>query len=471
MAATDANTYPTAGILNEQIISTYDIGKPQVANQIMARYGQQYMPFFQKMRAMGRETPVASNAWSGYEENRYHSPITVLTATPSGGAEAGDPGAGNLTVIVLDGADLDSSNNFYPRVGDGISIPGTYVQGMITEIDVTTPTAPELTVKPLRTTDNLGVIAAGTSISITNGMFGDGTDQPKGTRVGSTKRDFSTQIFKESVKATGGELAREYWYKMTDNGKNVTQWYTPGIARAEYLVSLKMDGAFTWGVNANNLTVPSTDPDNPGATIHTTKGYIPWIKELGKTVSIAVGFDVTDLDTAALYLKSQGVTGGNVLWMMGAGQHIDVSNELKSELTNNGTDYTRVVNTMFKKDGDLAAAFDFYAVKKGGFTFIISEMPQWSDPQTFGNEGYDMVDNGVLIPLSTFKDPKSGNMLQNMGTRYRSYNGYSRRFEVWSTAGAGGGTYVHSVDNKGLYVRAEVGLEFYKANQCIFFEK
>lgn len=470
MALTDANTYPTQGILNSQIMSTYDIAKPQYARELSARFGLQYMPFFQRIRAMGREKPVESNVWYGNEENRYHDDIKVLTATPEGGAAGGDPGAGNISVLVLDSSKLDSNNNFYPRVGDAVSIPGTYVQAQITDIDVTTPTAPAITIKPFRSTDNIGEIEAGTLISITNGAFADGTGQPNGTRVGTTKRTFYTQIFKETVEATGGQLALEKWYKITDNGKNIDKWYTPGIGRAEYLMALKMDGAFTWGVNADQLASPADDPNMASETIYTTKGYIPWIKELGETIDISAGFDTTDLDDAAEYFRGQAVTGGNILTLAGTKFHTSFSNEMKDFIDNNGTDYLTTVKTMFKGDGDLAAAFDFHAVKKAGFTFVLADQPQWSDPKTFGNTGYNMNENAVMIPLSTFKDPKSGKMLQNIGTRYRAKGDYSRRFEMWTVAGAGGGTYVHDVDKRSMYIRAEVGLEMYKGNQCIFME-
>ncbi|MGI6717635.1 MAG: hypothetical protein ACOX4D_00530, partial [Bacteroidales bacterium] len=55
-----------------------------------------------------------------------------------------------------------------------------------------------------------------------------------------------------------------------------------GLGRAEYLLSLKMDGAFTMGDhNHSGLTTIAND----GSTVEvmTTKGMIPWIQELGTT--------------------------------------------------------------------------------------------------------------------------------------------------------------------------------------------
>lgn len=469
MAITAANTYPVGGILTEQVASLYDFFKPQVTAELFARFETQYMPMFQWLKAMGREFPVAADSWYGWEENWWHETIKVASAAPIGGAAGEDPGTGNDINVTLHEDSVNASNMFYARLGDIITIPGTEVQASVWSIDVTTPTAPVLRLKPISETSNIGIIAANTILSITNGAFGAGTKQPDGTVVGSTKRTFYAQIQKESVGAEGSQLVNELWYSKTSDGRNVTEWYTPGTMRAEYLLGLKWDGAYTFGQENTNATliVPTGVP-GAGNKITTTKGLVPWIRDLGKVMTTdPLTWAITDLDDVGLYYKSQAITTGAILWMIGAKLNNTVENKAKTYLDNTGVDFTSIVNTYFNGDKSLALSVDFSVIRKGGLTFIKKPMDVWSNPKTFGATGYNMDEYGIMGPLRTVRNPNTGARMMNIASRYRALGNYSRRFEVWSVRGAGVGLKVTDVDREDTYLRSHQGLQVYGANQFI----
>ena len=100
-------------------------------------------------------------------------------------------------------------------------------------------------------------------------------------------------------------------------------------------------------------------------------------------------------------------------------------------------------------------------------------MDNWSNPETFGVLEYDQ--KGMIMPVSSFKNPVitpgGRNKVDNFNIRYRaSKDGYSRRFEMWTVGAAGGGLYVHQVDERKWFWRGEQGLEIYKTNQGVVIE-
>lgn len=457
MPITDANTYPVSGIYTEQIMSLHDVFMPQHIPELFSRFDAQYMPSFEFIRGLGREMPISADSWYAHEENWYHRTI-LTTGTVS------DPGAGNQAVVTLAASDHDSNGNSYPRVGDIISIPGTFVQARIMSKNTTTPTAHTITIKPVRAADNIGAIASGTTLAITNYAKAAGMGQPSGTVVGTTKRTFWTQIFAETIGAEGSQLVNERWYKVLNKEGGVVGWYSPGYMRGEYLMALKQDGAFWWGVESDNWTETTARGSvNNGRT---TKGVFPWTSELGKTINYTAGaFALTDLRQIGLYLKSQGVTSGVVILFEGAKLNNEIEDATKT-FTGVGTDYTRVEQTLFKGNRELSLSMNIKVITIGGITFILKPMDVWSNPMTFGASGYNLDQYGLWMPLSKYKDPETGKLTDNIATRYRALGSYSRRYETWRVAGAGGGLYVTDIDETNTYFRSHIGLQYVKVNQC-----
>jgi len=462
---TDANTYPTAGVLTGSMMSLYDSVKPQYIPELFKRFGAQFLPFFEFIRAMGREAPVMDSTLNAYEENRYVDSIKVA-------ANVGDAGAGNDLTFQLHADKVDTNGNYFVRTGQTV-IMNNEAMGHVWTIDDTV-SPPNITLKPVSSTSTLGAVTASQELAIISNAKSDGSSQPQGTVVGTSLRTFKAQIISETVEINGRQLVKELWYKVRNDGTGIDGWYTPGTLRMDYMMALASDGAFLFGEERTNTTLKTkTGEEGAGEFIEYTEGLFPKMRTHGHTISYTAGaFDALDFDQIGLYMKQQGVTSGFVVGMMGSEAYIDVREALKDYMDGNGTDYTNTVKALFGGDADLAAAVNFQSVKLGNVTYVLRELDHFNNPKTFAISGYDMPKQGFFFPLSTTMAQVNGKKVKmdNIATRYLSKDGYSRRFETWATKGAGGGTYVHDVDKASFYARADIMLQALGMNQTVVMD-
>jgi hypothetical protein len=156
-----------AAIYASDIVSGFDIYKPEKMNVLFSRYGDQGASFFQLLRSMGFEKSVALDVYGHYEENHIHEIIHSREAVVS-------PATGDPIEFTLDVNDLDVNNNFYVRLWDEILF-NNEVTGSVVDIDVSAPGAPVITVEPSDSTDRIPALAAGQEIIIFTSAFSEGS--------------------------------------------------------------------------------------------------------------------------------------------------------------------------------------------------------------------------------------------------------------------------------------------------------
>ena len=224
-----------ANIYASDIVSGFDIHKPEKLNVLFSRYGDQGASFFQLIRSMGFEQPVANDAYGHYEENHIHEILhsREIVAQPI----AGDP-----ITFVLDQDDLDANNNFYVRLYDVLMFPNE-VTGIVTDIDVTDPTAPEVTVEPNDNADRFPALTAGEELIIISNAFSEGSGQPEGAVSGTWEYSNCAQIIKETIGYTGTEMVNQTWFDVTSKGQSIPAFYFKGQIDIDYRMALKIDGA------------------------------------------------------------------------------------------------------------------------------------------------------------------------------------------------------------------------------------
>ena len=86
-------------IWSQQIISTFDIDKPENLNVLFRRYGDQGLGLFRLIESMGFKMSVAQDTYEHDEEDWIHEVFHSL-------ALVGAPGPGNDLVVTLDPSDL-----------------------------------------------------------------------------------------------------------------------------------------------------------------------------------------------------------------------------------------------------------------------------------------------------------------------------------------------------------------------------
>lgn len=455
------NPEAIAQIYASDIISGFDLHKPEIMNTLFRRYGDQGASYFNLVRSMGFDLPVANDTYGHFEDNHVHETFHSRGIVAEGAA-------GATAQIILDTQDLDANNNYYPRKWDTV-IFSNEVQASIIDIDDTSdPTAPVLTVKPSEITDKIPALVAGEEIFINSGAFSEGSGQPDGALSGTWQYDNDAQIIKESIGVTGTEMVNQSWVTVTTAGQALPAYYYKGQIDLDYRLALKIDGALLWGKRTTNSIIDA----GTGRPIKTTEGMIPYVRRLGNEMTSTLGaFDVDKFDEIDTTLDRE-FAGNYILSMLGIGLHHDVENALVTYFANTNIQFARQTtnDALFKSNESLGASVNFAYLTKSERTYLFKRMGSFSNKKLAGATGYTAKNMGLFLPINKKKDPVSGDMVDSFGTRYRSLGKYSRKMEVWQVGGAGEGLKVTDIDARNTYQRTHIGFHARGGNQMVLLE-
>lgn len=452
-----------AQIYASDIVSGFDIHKPEKLNTLFARYGDQGASYFQLLRSMGFEKEVSLDTYGHYEENRYHETVKVrdIVVQPIVGADI---------VFVIHTDSMDANNNFYLRQWDILLFPNE-VTGSVMEIDVTIPADPSVTVRLNDDTEQFPALTAGMELIITSNAFSEGSGQPNSALSGSWEYDNDAQIIKETIGYTGSEMVNQTWFNVTSMGYKIPAYYFKGQVEIDYRMALKIDGALLFGKRTVNALL--IDPDT-GRLIKTTEGMVPYIRRVGNEQSYTSGaFSVTEFDEMDNTLDREGA-GNYIMGLLGITLHQDIENALVTYFGDTNINYARQTSNevLFKNNESLGASVNFKYLTKSERTFLFKRMGVLNNPKLYGVTGYENIGPklGMFLPINKKKDPVSGNMVESIGTRYRGLGRYNRRMEVWQVGGAGEGLKVTEFDKRNTYQRTHVGAHFRGGNQMVLME-
>lgn len=452
-----------AGIYASEIVSGFDLHKPEYLNDLFRRYGDQGESTFQLIRSMGFEKPVANDTYGHFEENHIHEIIhsTGIVAQPI----QGDP-----ITFVLDAVDLDANNNFYVRMWDILMFPNE-VTGVVVDIDVTDPAAPEITCELQETTDRFPALTAGEELIIISNQFSEGSGQPEGAVSGTWQYENDAQIIKETIGATGTEMVNQDWIDVTSDGRKIPAYYYKGQIDIDYRIALKMDGAILWGKRTTNTNAALTDPDT-GRASKSTEGLVPYIRRVGNEQSYTAGaFDIDEFDELDQTLDRE-FAGNYILGLLGISLHQDIENAMVEYFQNTNIQFAKQTtnDVLFNKNEALGASVNFTYLTKSERTFLMKRMKIFNNSKLYGADGYAGPTLGLWLPINQKKDPVSGNMVPSMGVRYRALGAYNRRMEVWDVGGAGAGLKVTEFDRRDTYQRCHIGAHYRGGNQFVLME-
>jgi hypothetical protein len=439
-----------------QIVSSFDLHKPEKLATIFKRYGDQGMSYFLFMKSLGFDMPVAQETYSHFEENRYHAFMTALAGVSA-------PGAGNDITFVLDPVSLNANNQFYPRLNDAVLFPNE-VSGYIVNINTATPSAPAITVRPNVVTDAIPAISAGDQIIIYSNQFAEGTENPKGALSGTEEFYNDTQIIKETWTATGTEMTNQSWVRL--NNLPNAPYYLTGQPQTEYRYALKVDGALTFGKRTNNPNAIDTATGNP---IRTTEGLVPAIRQRGNVIVSTPGtWSVANFDEIVRIYDREGASK-TAIAMMGLNKLQENQSVLKAYFNNTNIQMAikGVEKGLFRGNAEMSANLEFQYLTTAGYTFMFSQMGTFTNPQLYGAEGYGMKNYAIFLPVGKLKDPKSGKLCDNIGYRYKKAAGYDRMLEVWNGDSGAGPNKVTSRDVQNLYWRGHIGAHQMGVNQMV----
>ena len=471
------NPNAVSQIYDSDLVSTLDLDLPQKQmNKIFLKHGNQGIAYL-LIRSLGFESPVENDTYYHYEKEATHDTITQSTTV----GDVTQAGAGLDITISLDASNLDSSNRYYPRVGDNV-MTNNEIVGWIRDITVTAGglgggvDLVELTCRPNDEADAWGTISSGEEIIIYSGTFSEGSGMPDEAASGTWQYVNDAKIIKENVGATGTQLVTATWIAQYNEAGEFQGYYSSAYFDLDYRTLTKIDGAFWFDKRISTTAGRAIDPAT-GYPVKGTEGFVPAIRRLGNINTYTPGsFTVDKFDEYDRTLEREWVDSSIPVWTpMGLYLYQEVENTLKDYFNDTNIVYAKQVTNdmLFKSDESLGASVNFKYLQKSGRTYLFHKLSGFSNQKTYGATGFDMQRMGFIVPLEKRKDPKSGNDIPTIGMRHRSMGKYNRKFIVAKIAGVGASgdsQPITTIDKTNTYMFTHCGTEFYGMNRNILID-
>ena len=459
MAQGDLNSF--AADYASDIVSTFDIDKPEVLNTLFRSKGDQGVGFFRTIDSLGFKSPVAQDEYSHHEEDWIHETIHANAQTAAGAAGA------SVSIVLQASTDI-RLNKYYPRLWDMVMFPNG-VTASVTSISGTVPTITvELT--PSQLGDNIPLIAAGQELIIMSAAFSEGSDQPDSAFAGTYKYTNNVQIIKERMTVTGTEMTNRKWFDKDSSGRAINAYYVKGQLDADYRMNLKIDGALLFGRKTTNTNAALVDSATQ-RVIKSTEGLFPYVESNGNIVNYTPGtYNVSKFNSTAKLLDKE-FASRNIACFNGIDLNIDIEDALVDYFATTDINYTKsAYSQMFGGDEGLAASVGFKCLTKAGRTFAFKQLGILSHAKLYGASGYDYSKQGIWCPVGKKKDTKTQNDVPTFGCRYKAMGNYSRMMESWQINGAGNGQKVISKDVNNYDLRTQIGGHFAAGNQMVIIK-
>ncbi len=461
-----------SAIFASDIISSFDIHKPEKLNNLFRIRGDQGMGYFMLLKSLGFERSVANDEYGHFEDRFTHDTFIV-------GANSAAGAAGATVTVTINANSFDqlgANYYLYPRKWDVVLLQTNNgeIQAQITDVVNNNNGTGTVDLTPSQLTDAIPALVTGQEIIITSDAWAEGSGQPDGALSGTDEYKNYVQIVKETMTATGSEMTNQDWFDTLTDGegenKKIIGYYIKGQLDLDYRMALKCTNALLFSqltTNTNTDLIDTTTPTQ--ARPKTTEGLIPAIRRAGNVEPYTVGLFSTAKFNKIDKILDREFAGMDVTGLLG----IDLSHEINDVLVDyfkdTGVDYT--TKNVFGGDAGLAASVDFRSLKtSGGRVFHFQRMGQFNHPKIGGAASYRFPQMGLFLPLNKMKDKKSGDMIPSIGSRYKALGQYSRKMEVWDVSGAGSGRKVTANDLANFYQRAHIGAHHIGVNRFVLLD-
>ena len=426
-----------------------EINKPDNRTQLVKSFGAQTITGFLQMTGAIKAQGIADEVqW--WEEARLHATQTAGTATIASAA------AGAAQTITL-----ASSASVNIRLNDILMLPGGN-RVFVAAITATGAT-PQAQVYNLKNA-SLGSAAANLTLPIVGNLYAQGTDQPSEYLESNVlKRTNPYMIIKESYKVTGSQATNLGWVEVAPGD---FRWFMKGEMDTRQRFLDKRELMMLLGQKVTNTAGITT------ATISGSEGYFDAIENRG-LVSGGRITTLAELDAVVKELDRQGA-GPEYAMYVDRTQDFAIDDLVAEGIVPSGL--SSGVATQFgafNNSADMAIALGFKSLSRGGYTFHKHSWKLLNDPTMLGmtNASGDLSPfAGVMIPLSTVVDAKTGDRSPSLEINYKASNGYSREMEHWLTGSVLGSSNATS-DLVQFNYRSEIALVTRAANRHVLIKK
>lgn len=419
------------------------VNKEDNRDLLVKTYGNQGITGFLQMtgavKANGTNDEVQY-----WEESRLHSKVTVTTPTAASTATSvtGTIASGGH---VLRDNDVVLLNGSIRCIVDDVLPSGSY----------STATG-SVTLFPLSGTFGEAITAGAKEMPIIGNLHAQGSDQP-GQFIESNvvRRTNPYMILKETFKVSGSQATNIGWINV---GNGDYRWYVKGEmdTRQRFLDKREMMMLLGEKTATAGITIGSK-------AVTGSEGYFAAIEDRGIVETGGVVNTLAELDAIVTELDKQGAAPeyciyGNTEQMLALDDM--VAQGLATSAI--GSAAGSGAFGAFGNDPQAAVRLGFSSFRRGGYTFHNKSWKLLNDPTLLGSSDF----KGVMIPLTTVVDPKTGNRAAALEMNYKATNGYSREMEHWMTGSILGVTNANE-DSLQFNYRSECNLITRAANQHV----
>ncbi len=411
------------------------VDRPDVREALIKTYGDQGITGFLQMTGAVKANGSAKQV-EYFEEARLHA------------KQVGEwDSATQFTV------DLAGNEVMTVRVNDVI-LHGVdrYV---VTEINEATGA---VTVEVLGTVVTAAADGDALNAPIIGNLYAEGSDQP--TRFLESNVVYRTNpymILKETFKVTGSQATNIGYINL---GGGDYRWYIKGEQDTRQRFLDKREMMMLLG-KKDTATVG-------GKTVQGSEGYFEAIEDRG---IVAPSFGtanggLVDLDLIVAELDKQGSSPEYAIYANTA-ELLEIDDMVAS--LNGAAGFTTGTTGAAAfgafANADQAVKLGFQSFTRGGYTFHKKPWKLLNDPTLLGGSSY----KGVMIPLTSVIDPKSGERAAALEMNYKAVNGYSREMEHWMTGSILGVSNTNE-DSLQFNYRSECNLVTRAANQHVLIK-
>jgi hypothetical protein len=448
-------------LLNAAAAGVNELGKPDVSELLVETYGDQGITGFLQM------TGAVTNAGTSdqvefYEVGRRHKTLAYNdgTASNAGGTSGNDR-------ITLDDATLIASlqpNDIVMDKNSGVRgivisggeganvvigrLDGEVMAGDATDFDATN---------------------GGTLIVLGN-MYAQGSQQPSSfVQPEVVRRINSYAIVKDRYQVNGSQATNIGYVNV---GGGDYRWFMYGEQEARKRFMDKREMTLLFGDLIDGAQVADVSVTDSVTDLLGSEGYFTALEARGINVSNANANPLdsfAEFDDIILELDKQGAPSEYAMYL-NRKQDLAIDDMLASGVSTGTTAGLAGQFGAFQNSPEMAVKLGFKSFTRGGYTFHKHDFKLLNDPTLVGASNKFQ---GVMTPLTTVADARTGIKAPALEMKYKASNGYSREMEHWVT---GGGVLGHTnngdtgADVATFHYRSEVCLLTRAANQHVLIK-
>ena len=447
-------------LLNAAAAGVNEVGKPDVSELLVETYGDQGITGFLQM------TGAVTNAGTSDQVEFYEVGRRHKTLAYSGGEMGAVSGSDNATFTGISDDNLQANDivmdatsgvrGIVTSGGEGgnntviARLDGENMAGDATDFD----------------TSN-----GGTLIVLGN-MYSQGTAQPSSfVQPEVIRRINSYAIVKDRYQVNGSQ-ATNIGYVNVGGGDYRWFMYGEQEARKRFMDKREMTLLFGDVIDGASASDIQTLLNNADGKLLGSEGYFTALEARGINVSNANANPLdsfAEFDDIILELDKQGAPSEYAMYL-NRKQDLAIDDMLASGVSTGTTAGLAGQFGAFQNSPDMAVKLGFKSFTRGGYTFHKHDFKLLNDPTLLGAT---TKFQGVMTPLTTVADARTGIKAPALEMKYKASNGYSREMEHWVT---GGGVLGHTnngdtgADVATFHYRSEVCLLTRAANQHVLIK-